>query len=78
MIIKLNDFDKIKKFANTVCAFEEPIELSKEGDNVVYNAKSILSLFAMDLSSPLNARIITNNAERVAIFERELAEFVED
>lgn len=75
MVIKLNDFGKIKKFANKVCAFEEPIEISRVGENTVYSAKSILSLFAMDLSSDLLVRIVTNNDERKAIFEREMELF---
>ena len=78
MVIKLNEFEKIKKLANKVCAFPEPVEINRVDDNVVYNCKSILSLFAMDLSSPLNVRIVTNDPERVAIFEREMSEFTEE
>ena len=78
MVIKLNDFDKIKKFANKVCAFEAPVQISKVEDGAVYNAKSILSLFAMDLSSPLNVRIITNDEKMVEVFNREMEEFVNE
>lgn len=76
MIIKLNDFEKIKQFANKVCAFEPPIQISKVDSESVYNAKSILSLFAMDLSSPLNVRIVTADEKLVEVFNREMEDFV--
>ena len=77
MIIKLNDFEKIKQFANKVCAFESPVQISKVDSESVYNAKSILSLFAMDLSSPLNVRIVTADEKLVEVFNREMEAFVD-
>ena len=76
MIIKLNDFEKIKQFANKVSCFEEPIEISRVDDSATYSAKSILSLFCMDLSSPLNVRIVTSDDNKKAVFEREMEAFV--
>jgi hypothetical protein len=77
MIIKLNDFEKIKQFANKVCAFEPPVQIGKVDSESVYNAKSILSLFAMDLSSPLNVRIVTADEKLVEVFNREMGAFVD-
>ena len=76
MVINLNDFDKIKKFANIVSLYEEPIEISKVDGSAVYSAKSILSLFCMDLSSPLNVRIITPNEKTINEFNTKMEEFI--
>ena len=50
--IKLDTFDKVKKFVNAVQTFESDIDLTS--DRYIINAKSIMGIFSLDLSKPLN------------------------
>lgn len=50
--IKLDTFDKIKKFVNVVQKFESDIDL--ESGRYVINGKSVMGIFSLDLSKPLN------------------------
>lgn len=54
MLIKLNNADQIRKFANTVDRFDVNFELGSKGRGV--NPKSILGVFTLDLSSPQKLR----------------------
>ena len=53
--IKLDTFDKVKKFVNAVQTFESDIDLTS--DRYIINAKSIMGIFSLDLSKPLNVAV---------------------
>ena len=57
--IKLETIDKIKKFVNVVQKFESSIDL-KSGRYVV-DAKSIMGIFSLNLSNPVNVVIHEND-----------------
>ena len=50
--IKLDTFDKIKKFINIVQKFESDIDLVS--GRYVIDAKSIMGIFSLDLSKPID------------------------
>ena len=50
--IKLDTFDKIKKFVNVIQKFESDIDLTSE--RYIVNGKSVMGIFSLDLSKPLN------------------------
>ena len=50
--IKLDAFDKVKKFVNAVQTFESDIDLIS--NRYIVNGKSLMGIFSLDLSNPLN------------------------
>lgn len=54
-MIKLNTLEEVRKFVNTVTAFEGDIDL-KSGRYTV-DAKSIMGIFSLDLLSPVEMTI---------------------
>ena len=53
--ITLNTVDKVKGFVNLVAPMEGDIDLGS--DRYVVDAKSIMGIFSLDLSKPLQLKI---------------------
>ncbi|MDO5291971.1 MAG: HPr family phosphocarrier protein [bacterium] len=51
MLISLNSVDKVKSFVNKVSQFDEEIDLVS--GRYVVDAKSLLGIFSLDLSKPI-------------------------
>ena len=51
MLISLNSVDKVKSFVNRVSRFEEEVDLVS--GRYVVDAKSILGIFSLDLTKPI-------------------------
>ncbi len=49
--IKLDSIDKVKEFVNTINVFDGDFDLVS--DRYVIDAKSIMGIFSLDISSPL-------------------------
>lgn len=64
--IKLDTFDKIKKFVNVIQKFESDIDLASE--RYIVNGKSIMGIFSLDLSKSLN--VIVNEEEGIDEIDR--------
>lgn len=74
--ISLTTFDRIKNFARAVCSFESDIDIYKDNPNEAYDAKSLLGILAIDLSSPVHISINTDNADELTKFNKEMDNFI--
>ena len=57
--ISLNSIDKVKSFVNTICQFDFDFDLIS--GRYVIDAKSIMGIFSLDLSSPIDLSIHTED-----------------
>ena len=55
MLIKLQSIDKVKHFVNDVSKMQGDFDLT--AGRYVINAKSIMGIFSLDLSKPLQLKI---------------------
>ncbi|GHU45054.1 hypothetical protein FACS1894111_13160 [Clostridia bacterium] len=58
--ISLNSIDKVKSFVNTVTQFEHDFDLIS--GRYVIDAKSIMGIFSLDLSKPIDLAIHEEDA----------------
>ena len=63
--VRLSQIDDVKNFVNTIMRFDYDIDL-KSGRYAV-DAKSIMGIFSLDLSKPIELQAHTEDAE--ALFE---------
>ena len=63
LMIKLNTLEDVRKFVNTVTAFEGEIDL-KSGRYTV-DAKSIMGIFSLDLLNPVEMTIHCDNCDDI-------------
>ena len=62
--ISLNSIDKVKSFVNTIAQFDAEFDLVS--GRYVIDAKSIMGIFSLDLSKPIDLNIhAEDNAEEV-------------
>ena len=73
LTIILNDFNSIKKFNSEVIMFESDIDIVK--GRYVVNAKSTIGIFTLDLSTPVEVVIYSNNKEEIKKFNDIMEEF---
>ena len=71
--VTLNDFSKIKKFSSDVVKFESDIDLVK--GRYIIDAKSTIGIFTLDLSSPVDVLIHSENEEDIKRFNEIMEEF---
>ena len=64
--ISLNSIDKVKSFVNAITQYEYDFDLIS--GRYVIDAKSIMGIFSLDLSKPINLNIHANE-EMDAILE---------
>ena len=64
--ISLNSIDKVKNFVNTVARYDGDFDLVS--GRYVIDAKSIMGIFSLDLSKPIELTI-HNDAEVDAVLE---------
>ena len=64
--IMLNSIDKVKNFVNDITRFDSDFDLVS--GRYVIDAKSIMGIFSLDLSKPINLSI-HNEAELETIME---------
>ncbi|MBQ1597614.1 MAG: HPr family phosphocarrier protein [Lachnospiraceae bacterium] len=57
--ISLNSIDKVKSFVNTISQFDTDFDLIS--GRYVIDAKSIMGIFSLDLSSPIDLTIHAEN-----------------
>ena len=53
--VNINSIDKVKSFVNTVTAFDAEFDLIS--GRFVIDAKSIMGIFSLDLSKPIDLNI---------------------
>ena len=62
--ISLNSIDKVKSFVNTLSKFDTDFDLVS--GRYVIDAKSIMGIFSLDLSKPIDLNIhVENDAEEI-------------
>lgn len=71
--VQLNTIDKVKRFVKICESFKEDINLS--GGRYIIDAKSIMGIFSLDLTKPLNVHIYSQNIETLKRFNEEISEF---
>ena len=67
-IVNLNSINKIKEFSNDISQFESDVDVVS--GRYVIDAKSIMGLFSLDLSKPIQIMIHSDNEfelERFAV-----------
>ena len=57
--ISLNSIDKVKSFVNTITKYDYDFDLGS--GRYVIDAKSIMGIFSLDLSRPIDLTIHTDN-----------------
>ncbi len=62
-MIKLNTLEEVRRFVNTVTAFDGEIDL-KSGRYTV-DAKSIMGIFSLDLLSPVEMTIHCDDCDAI-------------
>ena len=65
--ISLNSIDKVKSFVNTLSNYDSDFDLVS--GRYVIDAKSIMGIFSLDLSKPIDLNIHTDGADLQAILD---------
>ena len=65
--ISLNSIDKVKSFVNEITKFESDFDLVS--GRYVIDAKSIMGIFSLDLSKPIDLNIHADDAASEKILE---------
>ena len=61
--VTLKAIDDVKEFVNTIMRFEFDIDLVS--GRYAIDAKSIMGIFSLDLSQPIELRAYTDDAEKL-------------
>lgn len=72
-LIDLDSMDDIKDFANLVVTYDSDINIYR-GSNM-YDAKSILAIFALDTNVPRYVEIISDDQDEIAKFKNDMKRF---
>ena len=65
--ISLNSIDKVKNFVNAISKFDFDFDLVS--GRYVIDAKSIMGIFSLDLSKPIDMNIHTEGSELESVME---------
>lgn len=74
MLLNLNTIDKVKRFSNIVLTYESDIDAIR--GRYIIDAKSIIGLFTIDLSKPVEIKIHSQDAEELERFENDMKPFL--
>lgn len=72
-ILDLNSIDKVKGFVKAIEGFDGYFDLAS--GRYVIDAKSIMGIFSMDLSKPVEFRILETN-QRISEVEAAIAPYI--
>lgn len=75
VLISLNSIDKVKSFVNSITKFDYDFDLVS--GRYVIDAKSIMGIFSLDLSKPIELNIHASEADMNSILET-LKEYLVD
>ncbi len=65
--VSLNSIDKVKSFCNKIAMFDAEFDLIS--GRYVIDAKSIMGIFSLDISQPIELNVHASEAELPAILE---------
>ena len=72
--ISLNSIDKVKSFVNAITQFETDFDLIS--GRYVIDAKSLIGIYTLDLSKPIDVVINSDDDEEIIRFNEAMKEFV--
>lgn len=70
--ISLNSIDKVKKFVNEISKFDDEFDLVS--GRYVIDAKSIMGIFSLDISKPIDLNI--HNVDNVDAILEKIAPYI--
>lgn len=71
--INLNDFSKTRRFVQEVTKFSSDIDAIK--DRYIVDAKSVVGIFTLDLSKPIEIVIHSDDEKEIKKFNEVMNEF---
>ena len=71
--VTLNDFIRIKNFSSEVVKFESDIDLIK--GRYIIDAKSTIGIFTLDLSSPVDVVIHSDDEDEIRRFNEVMEKY---
>lgn len=72
--ISINTIDKVKRFVNLTNKCEADVDIVS--GRLLVDAKSIMSIFSMDLTRPMTLRIHESNTEKLEEYKKLFEEFI--
>lgn len=75
LILKLDTFDKVKKFTCIANTFSSDIDIKR--GRCVIDGKSMIGLYTMDFTKPVIATIHSNSEAEIGKFKEAMEEFVQ-
>ena len=63
MLILLNTIERVKEFNEIVSRVDNDIEMSFTSERYTIDPKSILGIFSLNMTSPMNFQIYTENKQ---------------
>lgn len=75
-LVNLNEVMKLKDFVAKVTKFDFDIDAKATNRDAIYDAKSIMALFALDLSKDIEIIPHTNDVDKLKNFEETIGEYI--
>lgn len=75
VLVKLNDSTLIKSFVNIINKY--PFDLDLRSGRYVVDAKSILGIFSLDLSQPIELEILSDDTQEIDKLLTDIKDFVQ-
>lgn len=75
LLVKLNDSTLIKSFVNIINKY--PFDLDLRSGRYVVDAKSILGIFSLDLSNPIELEILSDDENEIAKLLEDIKDFIQ-
>ncbi|WP_448902233.1 HPr family phosphocarrier protein [Eubacterium sp.] len=75
-LVNLNEVMKLKDFVAKVTKFDFDIDAKATNRDAIYDAKSIMALFSLDLSRDIEIIPHTNDVNKLNIFEDVIGEYI--
>ncbi len=75
ILVKLNDSTLIKSFVNIINKY--PFDLDLRSGRYVVDAKSILGIFSLDLSNPIELEILSDDENEIAKLLEDIKDFIQ-
>lgn len=72
--ISINTIDKVKRFVNLTNRCEADVDIIS--GRLLVDAKSIMSIFSMDLTRPMTLRVHESNIEKLEEYKKLFEEFI--
>lgn len=75
-LVNLNEVMKLKDFVAKITKFDFDVDAKTINRDAIYDAKSIMALFALDLSKDIEIIPHTNDVDKLKTFEETIGEYI--